>query len=140
MLLWSVSTVAGPSIAAGELALRHDIQRLADAGVIKGPISTWPLAWGPIASDIRAVGDELELSADVLQSLRRVRARAAWEMRTHEIRLRAHASVAENPTRIRAFQDTPRESAEFGGGIAWTGDWLSIGLNGQVLNYLFCRP
>ena len=33
---------AGPFIPAGDLALRHDIQRLADAGIIKGPTTTWP--------------------------------------------------------------------------------------------------
>ena len=39
---------ASPFIGSGDSALRHDIQRLADYGVIKGPTSTWPLAWGPI--------------------------------------------------------------------------------------------
>ena len=32
--LWSLAAAAGPNLAAGDLALRHDIQRLADAGVI----------------------------------------------------------------------------------------------------------
>jgi hypothetical protein len=133
-LTWSLSTAAGPSIAGGDLALRHDIQRLADAGVIKGPISTWPLAWGPIAADLRAVDADVAPSIDIQQSLARVRARAAREMRSNELRLRANISVAENPTRIRSFQDTPRETGEIGGGIAWTGDWLSIDLNGQVVD------
>lgn len=134
VLTWSLAAAAGPNIAAGDLALRHDIQRLADAGVIKGPVSTWPLAWGPIASDIHSVDDEAGLSPDVLQSLTRVRARAAWETRTHEFWLRADASAAENPTRIRGFQDTPRESAQIGAGLAWTGDWLSVELNGQAVD------
>ena len=134
MLLWSISTVAGPSIAAGELALRHDIQRLADAGVIKGPISTWPLAWGPIASDIRDVENDIELTGDLLHALIRLRARADREMRIDEIRLHANVSIADNPTRIRSFQNTPRESAEIGGGLDWTGDRLSIQLNGQVVD------
>ncbi len=130
MLLWSISTVAGPSIAAGDLALRHDIQRLADAGVISGPVTTWPLAWGPIASDIRDVENDIELSDDLLHALIRLRARADREMRIDEIRLHANASIADNPTRIRSFQDTPRDSGEIGGGLDWTGDRLSIQLNG----------
>jgi hypothetical protein len=133
-LAWSLSTSAGPTIAAGDLALRHDIQRLADAGVIKGPVSTWPLAWGPIAADIRVFDKEIELPADVLQSLSRLRARADWEMRNNELRLRASASVAEDSTRIRSFQDTPRESAEIGGGMSWIGEGLSISLNGQIVD------
>ena len=32
--------LAGPSIAPGDLALRHDIQRLADYGVLSGPTTT----------------------------------------------------------------------------------------------------
>ena len=45
----------GPYIPAGDLMLRHDVQRLADHGIIKGPTSTWPLAWGPILDSIRSV-------------------------------------------------------------------------------------
>ncbi len=45
--------LAGPSIAPGDLALRHDIQRLDDYGVLSGPVKTWPLSWGPILSDLQ---------------------------------------------------------------------------------------
>ena len=44
---------AGPLVAPGDLALRHDIQRLADHGVLSGPVTTWPLSWGPILSDLQ---------------------------------------------------------------------------------------
>ena len=54
LALMASSALAGPYIPAGDLALRHDIQRLADYGIITGPISTWPLAWGPILNDIRS--------------------------------------------------------------------------------------
>ena len=81
LLLWGLSAAAGPSIAPGDVVLRHDIQRLADAGLIKGTVSTWPLAWAPIAADIRGVADEANLPGDVRQSLMRVRRRAEREMR-----------------------------------------------------------
>ena len=45
--------LAGPAIAPGDLALRHDIQRLADYGALSGPVTTWPLSWGPILSDLQ---------------------------------------------------------------------------------------
>ena len=92
-LLWSLSTAAGPTIPAGDVALRHDIQRLADAGVIKGPISTWPLAWGPIVTDIIAPEREEELSAGVLQSLVRVRARAASATQINHLQFNTRLSV-----------------------------------------------
>ncbi len=133
-LLWCIQVEAGPAIAPGDLALRHDIQRLADAGVISGPVTTWPLAWGPIAADIFALDREAELPAGILQSLARVRARAKREMQIDSLHFDAHLSVAEKPTRLRSFSDTPRESGEIGGGLDWIGDRLSIQLNGQAVD------
>ncbi|MCH8073456.1 MAG: hypothetical protein IIA09_16075, partial [Proteobacteria bacterium] len=121
-LLWCFQAEAGPAIAPGDLALRHDIQRFADAGVISGPVTTWPLAWGPIAADISALDRTQKLPAGVLQSLARVRARAQWEMQIDQLHLDAHLSVAEKPTRMRSFADTPRETGEIGGGVDWIGN------------------
>ncbi len=39
-LLLGGFALAGPAIAPGDLALRHDIQRLADYGVLSGPVTT----------------------------------------------------------------------------------------------------
>ena len=41
LLLFVSPVLAGPDIPAGDLALRHDIQRLADSGVVTGTITTW---------------------------------------------------------------------------------------------------
>ena len=133
-LLWCFAAEAGPAIAPGDVALRHDIQRLADAGVISGPVTTWPLAWGPIAADISALDRTVELPAGVLQSLARVRARAQWEMQLDQLHFDAHLSVAEKPTRMRSFADTPRETGEIGGGLDWTGERLSIQLQAQLVD------
>ena len=67
-LLIGASALAGPYIPAGDMALRHDIQRLADAGIIKGPTTTWPLAWGPILEDLGAA-DATQLPAGVAAAL-----------------------------------------------------------------------
>jgi hypothetical protein len=123
-------------ISPGDMALRHDIQRLADAGIIKGPVTTWPLAWGPIIEDIRGIENKDKLSRDVIDAINRVSARADWETRTKELTFRAKASVAEEPTRIRSFQNTPRESAEVSAGISYTGDWFAVSLNGQAVDGL----
>ena len=65
-------TLAGPTIPPGDMALRHDIQVLADYGIIKGPISTWPLDWSAIAADIDAPGDRSRLPDGVMETLFRV--------------------------------------------------------------------
>jgi len=132
--LWSVCSAASPHIVPGDVTLRSDIQTLADAGIISGPVSTWPLAWGPIADEIRSTESNSEVQLHVFQALMRIRARSDWEMRTGEVRYRATAAVAENPAKIRSFLNTPRESAQAGGGISWTGDWLDISLAGQIVD------
>lgn len=132
-LLCGLQVEAGPVIAPGDAALRHDIQRLADAGVISGPVTSWPLAWGPILSDIRSVDDPIALPGDVLAALARIRARAASETRTGEIRWRARAAAAVEPSRMRGFRNTPREEGELSGGISWTGERFSVDLQATVV-------
>lgn len=125
--------VAGPLIASGDMIFRHDIQRLADAGIIKGTITTWPLAWGPILNDIRDV-DATNLQPAVADALARVTIRANWETRSSELTFKAKAGVAENPTRMRSYQDTPRGKIEASAGVGWIGDWSNIELNVQYVD------
>lgn len=121
---------AGPYLPAGDMMLRHDIQILADAGVIRGPTTTWPLAWGPILEDIRSA-DSLNLQPGAAGALARVRDRANWETRTRELTFNARAGVADNTSRIRSFQNTPRGRAEVGAGVGWIDDAFTLELNVQ---------
>jgi hypothetical protein len=125
--------IAGPHIEPGDLALRHDIQRLADRGLVSGPTSTWPLAWGPILEDLRAI-DVSTLSPDLADSATRLRIRAERETRVGNLILNARVGGAEHPARIRSFQNTPRGNAEVSVGGGWTGEWLSIDLNVQAVD------
>lgn len=124
---------AGPMIPAGDVALRHDIQRLADYGVIKGPTTTWPLAWGPVLRDIEAA-DTDQLPADIVDAITRLRNRASWETRTEELTFDASVGVADNATRIRSFQDTPRGRAEASAGLNWIGPIFSAEVNVQYVD------
>ena len=66
---------AGPWIEPGDLALRHDIQTLADAGVIRAPVTSWPLSWGDILNDTADFDDAASLSDAESAALTRVRRR-----------------------------------------------------------------
>ncbi len=129
----SSAAIAGPNLPAGDLVLRMDIQRLADAGVIKGTTSTWPMAWGPILEDLRDA-NVADLSPSVADAYARVRDRAGWETRTDELTFNAKVGVADNATRIRSFQNTPRGKVEVGAGIGWIGDWFSMDLNASFVD------
>ena len=124
---------AGPMIPAGDLALRHDIQRLADHGVITGTTMTWPLAWAPILEDINRA-DATELAPDIVDALVRVRKRADWEARSRELTFDTKIGFADNATRIRSFQNTPRGDVDVSVGASWIDDWFAIDANVQYVD------
>ena len=126
---------AGPVIAPGDIGLRHEIQLLADYGVIRGPVTTWPLAWDAVESDLRRAKDEeMILPVAVERTLERLLARAERESRRGKHRIKGRLAVAEKPTRIRGFANTPREEAELSAGYSWFGDYLTVDLNVTGVN------
>lgn len=121
-------------MVAGDTVLRHDIQLLADYGVIKGPITTWPLAWGPIVADIRDFESTGKVPLDILDAISRVASRASWDTRSDEMYFHVGASAAEKPARIRSFENTPRGRAEISASATYTGDWFTVSLSGQAVD------
>lgn len=128
------AAVADPFIPAGDAALRADIELLADYGVLEGPVTTWPLSWGPILADLEQADNGNELPAHVRHARERVLDAAGRETRTGDLRFSAALAGAEKPSRIRSFAGTPRESAEIGAGFDWTGERVTIALNAQLVD------
>jgi len=120
---------AGPWIDPGDAALRHDIQVLADAGVIPGPVSTWPLATADLMSALDS--DPAELSQEGRAAFSRLRTRLQDAATVGQARLLGHISAAQHPQEIRSFQDEPRDTGEIGAGVEWTGDRYAVRLQGQ---------
>lgn len=113
------ANAASPLAPPGDYRLRHDLQVLADAGVLSGPVQTWPVSWPQIHADLTAFEDGASLAgheraalARVRGRLRRVRAGGA----TFEVALRG----GDRPQFLRSFADTPRGETE--GTLA--ADWL----------------
>ena len=129
MILMSPAS-AGPVIAPGDVGLRHDIQVLADWGVIRGPVTTWPLAWDAIKSDLyRARDENLNLPVPVRATFNSVLARAERETQGGVHRIKGRAAVAAEPIIIRGFADTPREEAEISAGYEYFSDRFVVDLN-----------
>ncbi|CAN5356038.1 capsule assembly Wzi family protein [soil metagenome] len=121
---------AGPWMAPGDLARRHDLQLLADAGVIRAPVTTWPLSWGDVARflvDVDAGG----LSGSELEALARLRRVARDETRVDRVQFHGRLVIAEEPRELRTFEATPRESAEIETGAEWTGERFAWNLQVQ---------
>ena len=71
-LLFLNPSVAAPWVEPDDLALRNDIQILADSGIITAPVTTFPLMWNAIKHDILSVNTSLLNNAQ-LQALNHVR-------------------------------------------------------------------
>ncbi len=111
-LLFSLSSEikAEPWLDTRDAWLRADIEYLSDIGVIKIPISTWPLMWAPILNDLNNANID-NLSESELRVFKRVKRKGQFETKldTH-----SYLSLkAGNQGKIlRHFGDDRREKAE----------------------------
>ncbi len=136
LLIWlamTASAAAGPLASPGDMLLRHDIRLLVDEGVINLPVATWPIPWGNIHDQL-SQPTETAQSVAAVAAMQRLRERARWELDTGAMYFTAWASGAVEPRVIRTFEDTPREQAEAGLALSWTGSWLTANLSGAYVN------
>jgi len=131
-VLWVTAANADPWLAPGDEGLRSDIQMLADAGILRGPVTTWPISWPDVARDaLAAKGDGLD-NATALALLRVQRlSRAASHDGFAGTGLRVSGAV--EPTQMRGFADTPREEGELGMRASWLTDHFAVNLQGSVV-------
>ena len=134
-LLWIGGIVvaqAQPWLEPGNIFLRDDIQTLSDAGIIRGPVQVWPLAWGDIAADLDQA-NSVVLDEAVTGALARVRAKAREAQDSDYLRTDIRAAAALKPRVIRTFEDTPREKGELELSLGWTGDRFSFKADATVV-------
>ena len=98
---------ADPWAAPGDMALRHDVQLLADAGVIRSPVSAWPIPWATINADLSDNRPDSSMSPAVATAYQRVRQRSRAVMQTSGIQPSMRLAGSSSPRRIRNFEATP---------------------------------
>jgi hypothetical protein len=132
MVASPLTSRAEPWIGPGDLALRHDLQQLADAGVLQAPTMSWPLPWADISADI--AGTEVSgLSPHLQSALGRVRVLAATETASQEIGIAVEAAGTSDPWALRSFEDAPRDKGELTVTADQAGDRLSWKLSAGVV-------
>jgi hypothetical protein len=112
----------------GDAALRHDLQLLADAGIVRAPVTTWPLSWPDIARDVIGALPSETRGPDVEAALARIQREARRAAAPGWSGVALRAAAAESPTALRTFEDTPREDAELGLTASWLGDRVAAKL------------
>lgn len=98
---------AGPWLEAGDRQARSDVELLAAAGVIRGPVNSWPLPWAQIATGLESASTLPPHLAAAARRLQVLSARA--ERRT---RYEARAAVTNEPALIRDFGMSAREEGD----------------------------
>ena len=121
LLLSATTASADPWLAPGDVALRHDIELLADEGIIRSPVTTWPMSWPDIARDVNAASQN-GYSAGVEQALSRVQRAARQAAAPGFSGLGFELSAAEKPTLLRTYSNTPRDPGELAVGGSWLGE------------------
>lgn len=86
MALLSMALATQPALAApwadvGDRQLRIDVDILKSAGIIRGPVNSWPLPWAQIDNGINSIGS-VPLAPQVAAALARVRALSERARRT----------------------------------------------------------
>lgn len=122
-----------PWLAPGDVGIRHDIELLADAGILRGPITTWPISWPDVARDALAVTSDARLSPDVADALMRIQRRARDASARGETGHGARISGAFEPIQLRGFASTPREEGELALRTGWLGDQVAVNLQANVV-------
>jgi hypothetical protein len=112
---------ADPWLAPGDARLRHDLQLLADAGIVRTPLTAWPVSWAEVARDVRSAGDDGQHPEYVGAALARVRVAAREATRVGAMSYELRLSGSGNPMALRRFGDVAREEGELSGAAQFTG-------------------
>jgi hypothetical protein len=115
-LLLAQPLAAAPWADVGDRQLRMDVEILKSAGIIRGPVNSWPLPWAQIDNGINSIGD-VGLPPHVAAALARVR---AWSERARATSSQEVTAAATN--RVQLVRD-------FGGGARQKAD---IAFHGEI--------
>ena len=113
------SAFAGPWLLPGNLAVKSDIDLLADAGLIKAPVMTWPIAWANIGPDLLSPEAKEKLPTEpksVQQAYQRILKLYQQSYQPYKVQTAAYASGSNRLNPFRTFQYQPY--ADFASGVS----------------------
>jgi len=123
---------ADPWLAPGDESVRNDVQLLADSGLLRGPVTTWPMSWPDIARD--ALGAQIAgLDENTAAALLRVQRLARDASTAGYAGSGLRVSGAHQPPQLRTFAASPREEGEVAIRAGWLGDHLALNLQGAYV-------
>lgn len=127
-LLTTGTAAADPWLAPGDPSLRSDLQLLADEGVLRTPVTSWPLSWGDVAADLERSRTTVARSSAIEDAMVRVGVNARRETRYGYAVPHFRIGGGIGRDRMRAFDSEPREDAEAAAGVSWVGERVALRL------------
>jgi hypothetical protein len=118
----TAQALADPWITPGDARLRHDLELLADAGIVRAPLTAWPVSWAEVARDVGGKAPVAGEPAWLAAALARVQAAAGIASRIGHLNGELRIAGSEQPMALRRFGDTPREEGELSAGVQYTGE------------------
>jgi hypothetical protein len=110
-------------LEAGDLALRSDLLLLNDAGVIRVPVNSWPIAEATVAHALDNAKEHFATNAAVAAALERVRARVIGV----RLGVRGELYVTGGERGLtRDFGEIGRETAEVAGRASWESGRVAV--------------
>lgn len=124
---------AGPWLAPGDVRMRHDLQLLADEGIVQTPLTSWPVSWADVSRDIADETLAARIAPALLPVLQRVQSAARAATRTDDVALEGRAAASSQPVQLRSFEDTPREEGQVSAAATQTGERFAWRLQGTLV-------
>ncbi|MFZ2507639.1 MAG: capsule assembly Wzi family protein, partial [Steroidobacteraceae bacterium] len=124
---------ADPWLGPGDGRLRHDLELLSDAGIVRAPLTAWPVSWAEIARDLRAASENPAMPLHVAAALARVRVAARAATSVGELDLHARIAGSSQPMTLRRFSDVAREEGEISGAAQYTGERFAVRLQATAV-------
>lgn len=119
LLVFAATAFAGPWLLPGNLGVKSDIDLLADAGLIKAPVMTWPIAWVNIGPELLSPETKAKLPkepAAVQEAYQRIVTLYQQSYQPYKIQTAAYASGSNKLNPFRTFQYQPY--ADFATGVS----------------------
>ncbi|WP_416908590.1 MAG: capsule assembly Wzi family protein [Polymorphobacter sp.] len=120
--------LAGPFAEVGDRQLRQDVALLAGAGLIRGPVDSWPLPWAQIDAGLNRARDGRTLPPHLAAAVRRLDRLADYAAQGFASETRLMATNRE--TTARDFGTLARGRGDVSTRIEVNTDAVSVSLGG----------
>ncbi len=125
-VLAAAPALAGPFAEVGDRQLRQDVELLKAAGLIRGPIDSWPLPWAQIDGGLDVAHDGRQLDPYLQAAVNRLDRLS--DLAAHKIVIDARVDATNNVSLARDFGSLARAKFDSAASVEFNGDTVSLDL------------